>query len=158
MEGDADSVQGGVRMMIPTTDPASKDWHLDRRIPLTLIATIVIQTLVVASVLTQKSIQIDDHERRIDRQEVSTRTLDAAVNEFVRRAGQRQITLEEHTVKLQKLESSDALTAAHIAAILQQLARIDERTVQLASTLLDLRNEVRRQRADRENLLNNTIP
>jgi len=131
--------------MAPTNDPASGNWHLDRRVPLSLIAAIAIQTLVVASVLTTKSIQIDDHERRIARHEEFTRQTDAAINDWVRRAAARQVSLEEHAARLMKLEKSDAEVAATTSAILQQLSRIDERTAQLTSVVVDLRNELRRQ-------------
>lgn len=133
------------------TDPASGSWHLDKRVPLTMITAIAIQTLVVASILTKKSVQIDDHEKRIERVEISERTVDGAINEWVRRAAGRQQVLDEHSSKIVKLEANDITLNSTATAILQQLSRIDERTMQLGAALIEVRNEVRQIR-------NNTQP
>lgn len=129
---------------MPTTDPASGNWHLDKRVPLSLIAAIAMQTVVVASVLTTKSIQIDDHEKRILRNEEFTKQTDAAINDWIRRAAGRQVALEEHAARLTRLEKSDAEMTSTASTILQQLSRIDERTAQLAAVIVDLRTELRR--------------
>ena len=134
---------------MPPLDPASGSWHLDKRVPITLIGAIVIQTIFVVSSLTEKSLKIDDHERRLARSEEFSRSTDAAINDWVRRAGQRQIQLDDASQRVAKLEARDMSFEAAISSLMQQLSRIDERTAQMTATILELRTELRAQSSRR---------
>jgi chromosome segregation ATPase len=125
------------------TDPATASWHLDKRVPLSLIAALVVQTLVIANSLTTKSLQIDDHEKRLVKFEEYRTTTDAAINDWVRRAAQRQMQLDEYATRLNKMESRDLILEQTISAVLQQIGRIDERTAQLIATINEMRGELR---------------
>lgn len=124
-------------------DPAAGSWHLDKRVPISLLGALAVQTIFVVSSLTTKSLQIDDHEKRLTRHEDFTRTTDAAINDWARRAGQRQMQLDEQQQRILKLEARDIAFEAAVSSILQQISRIDERTAQLTSTVLEMRSEMR---------------
>lgn len=59
-------------------DPASQGWHLDRRIPITLLAAILLQAMALAWAASAAFAQIGDNERRIEALEAS-RSVDRAV-------------------------------------------------------------------------------
>lgn len=46
-------------------DPASREWHLDKRVPLALIATLVLQTIVVSFGYGQLSNQVQTLQEQV---------------------------------------------------------------------------------------------
>ena len=55
-----------------TTAPQREGWHLDRRVPISIIGAIVIQTILVTWHMADVQAQVADHERRMTAQERST--------------------------------------------------------------------------------------
>lgn len=74
-------------------DPASQGWHLDRRIPITLLAAILLQAMAFAWAASAAFSQIGDNSRRIEALEVSRaadRAVQAQISERLARIEQRQ--------------------------------------------------------------------
>lgn len=66
------------------SDP-TESWHLDKKVPVTLIVTIVLQTVCVVWWASRLSERQDQHERRIEKVETKQEASDARAAEAAAR-------------------------------------------------------------------------
>lgn len=83
----------------------AESWHLSRSVPITLIATIALQTAAIIWWASAMSTRVEDHDRRINQIEVAGRQ----TSEELRRATEAIARLDERLVAqtaiLQRIEA-----------------------------------------------------
>lgn len=60
-------------------------WHLDKRVPISLIVAIVLQTISIVWWAAKSESKLDDHERRLTADETASRQSNSKYNEMSER-------------------------------------------------------------------------
>ena len=87
---------------------AAEPWHLDKKVPLALILSLSVQTAAMIWWAATLSARVDDHDRRIERVEITGRTQ----ADESRKASEALVRLDERmagqTAILQRIEAQIA--------------------------------------------------